>query len=117
MGNQIENTSYLQQIDEMEEKLNSKLLQRKQWYLDQVDKLKNDNNDNEELEKIDSLLNDEFESKDDHSSILYEINRYKEDIGQHLTINTQKNEDNEDNDGEVIDDGNLCSIHFPPKKN
>ena len=104
----IENKSYLQQIDEMEEKLNQKLLSRKQWYLNQMEQFRKSQETDiedgdakeQELEKIDSLLEDEFDDK----SLNYGT----------VTIETKDQESVKD-----IDSNNnegLCPIHFPPKK-
>ena len=113
--------SYLQQIDEMEQKLNEKLLKRKQWFLDEIEKYKKEQQeDNKSNDKdIDSLLNDEF---DDEKSILYQVNKNtKHDIGQFLTIDLEKSNDNakesDNNHDKIQQDDNemLCSIHFPKK--
>ena len=107
----IEGRDYLQQIDEVEQKLNAKLLQRKQWYLEQKDQIENDD-----------LLQDEFDDK----SIEYEVMSHKTDVGQHLNIEItkkqsedttkQKSRKTKGQKTEITEDANIrCSIHFPKK--
>ena len=123
----IESKSYLQQIDEMEEKLNQELLARKEWYLNQMEQYKlqqiENKKDNineeesddikEELEKIDSFMNDELDDK----SLKYGHLTIEKDT--QVSIQNDKNRDDSDVKDTDNDDADLCSIHFrpPPKKN
>lgn len=129
MDKNIESKSYLQQIDEMEEKLNQELLARKEWYLNQMKQYKSHqiekNNENqnededegvdtkEELKKIDGFITDEFDNESlNYGHII---------IDQDNQVSTQNEKETDHLD---LKDGNrdeeeLCAIHFtpPPKKN
>merc|ERR1712039_617590 len=76
---QLTNTSYLEQIDEVEEKLNIALIKRKEWFLEQTDG---------------DLLQDDLELDDD--SIDLEIDRHSKskNKGHHLNISIQQASDN-----------------------
>ena len=98
----IEARSYVQQIDEVEAKLNHRLIQRKQWFVDQL-KLQ------QEQEGDDGVFTAEF--VEDEKSILYEVARLKRVVGQNFEIKVESAGEGAEGEGE-----NLCSIHFPAKK-
>jgi len=95
---QMETASYVEQIDQVEEKLNMALIKRKEWFLEQTD----------------DLLQNELELDKDSFDLEVDRHSKSKNKGHHLNIVVQQDSDNKEEQSNVKD--NLCNIHFPTKK-
>ena len=116
---EMESKNYLQQIDEVERTLNAKLIQRKQWFIDEMERNGGDIEVDDRIPGMEALCSPEF--VEDEKSIIYEVDRHRDDVGQHLkieitdTVNERDGDVDDDEHREQRDDSDLCSIHFRKK--